>query len=388
MKTIYLDNSATTPLCDAAKRKMTETMECYGNPSSLHPLGNEAHRMVEQARLQIALTLGVRRPEAGEILFTAGGSEADNLALIGAAKAKERRRGKRIIITDSEHSAVEKTARALEAEGFEIVRIGTKNGELDWEQYERALTDRVFLVSMMMVNNETGALYDLKRAFAMAKATNPEIVTHTDAVQGYLKCKFTPKSIGADMVSLSAHKIHGPKGVGALYVSPASLKRRDLVPVIYGGGQESGFRSGTENVIGIVGFGEAAREGFADIDAGIARMSELRRLAVEKLSTLAVRINQPKGMTAPHILSVTLPSIRSETMLHELSRSGICISNGSACSSHSTTPSGALIGFGLTSEQAGQTVRISFSPQNTEEDVEALCAAMNEALERLVRAKR
>ncbi len=388
MKTIYLDNSATTPLCDGAKEKMIAAMECYGNPSSLHPLGNEAHRMVEEARLQIALSLGIRRPEAGEILFTAGGSEADNLALVGSARAKARRRGMRIITTDSEHSAIEKTVHALGTEGFEIVRIGTKGGELDWEQYERALTDRVFLVSMMMVNNETGALYDLKRAFAMAKAKNPEIVTHTDAVQGYLKCKFTPKSIGADMVSLSAHKIHGPKGVGALYVSPASLKRRDLVPVIHGGGQESGFRSGTENVIGIVGFGEAAREGFANLDADISRMSALRKMAIEKLSALPVRINQPKGMTAPHILSVTLPSIRSETMLHELSKSGICISNGSACSSHSTAPSGALIGFGLAPEQTGETVRISFSAKNTEEEVEHLAAAMADAVERLVRAKR
>ena len=388
MKEIYLDNSATTPLSAGAKEQMIAAMECYGNPSSLHPLGNTAHRMVEDARQRIAQTLGVRRTEAGEILFTAGGSEADNLALVGVARAKERRRGKRIIITDSEHSAVEKTARALEVEGFEVVRIGSRGGELDWDQYERALTDRVFLVSMMMVNNETGAQYDLRRAFAMAKAKNPEIVTHTDAVQGYLKCKFTPKSIGADMVSLSAHKIHGPKGVGALYVSPASLKRRDLVPIIFGGGQEAGFRSGTENVIGIVGFGAAASEGFAALDAGIAHMNGLRRMAIEGLSALPVVINQPSGACAPHILSVTLPSIRSETMLHELSRSGICISNGSACSSHSTAPSGALIGFGLTPEQAGQTVRISFSSQNTEAEVRALTSAMTEAIERLVRAKR
>ena len=387
MKEIYLDNSATTALSENVKKKMTEALSLYGNPSSLHPLGNAAHEAVENARRQIGETLGVRRLETGELIFTSGGSEADNLAILGSAFAKPRRRGMRVISTDSEHSGVEKALRALEQQGFEVVRVKTAGGVLDWEQYEKALEGKVFLVTMMMVNNETGAMYDIKRAFAMAKAKNCEIVTHTDAVQGYLKCRFTPKSIGADLVSVSAHKIHGPKGIGALYVSPEARKRRDITPLILGGGQEYGFRSGTENVLGIVGFGEAAREGFEALSASVEKMKALRAQTLEAIAGLSVRANLPRELCAPHILNITLPGIRSETMLHELSARGICISAGSACSSHSKTPSASLIGFGLTPAEAESSIRVSFSAYNTAEEIAAFTAALRDALDRLVRAK-
>lgn len=389
MKEIYLDNSATTALSDTAKKAMFDAMECYGNPSSLHPLGEASHRLVEQARKDILVTLGIRSTVgAGQLIFTSCGSEADNLALFGTAYAKPRRKGGRIISTDSEHAAVEKALQALEGDGFDVVRISTRNGVLDFDAYAAALNDKTFLVSMMMVNNETGAQYDIARAFSMAKAKNPDIVTHTDAVQGYLKCRFTPQSIKADMVSISGHKIHAPKGVGALYISKDALRRRDLIPTLLGGGQEDGLRSGTENVIGIVAFGAAAKEGYAALNASLSHLQELRDYTEELLEELPVRINRPAGARAPHVLHLTLPEIRSETMLHELSKSGICVSAGSACSSHSKAKSHALSAFGLSDREIEYSLRISFSVYNTREDVDALIEAMKEAFAHLVRAKR
>ncbi len=388
MKEIYLDNSATTALSEGVKTKMRETMELYGNPSSLHAVGNAAHEVLENARRQIGQTLGVRRAEPGNLIFTSCGSESDNLAILGTAYAKPRRKGMRVITTDSEHPGAENAMRALEKQGFEVIRIRTRGGELDWEQYRGALTDRVFLVSMMLVNNETGALYDLKKAFAMAKAAHPDIVTHTDAVQGYLKCRFTPQTLQADLVTISAHKIHGPKGVGALYVSPEARRRKDLVPLLLGGGQENGYRSGTENLIGIAGFAQAASEGFSALTERIGHMRALRELAVGRLSELPIRLNLPSGESAPHIVNVTLPDIRSETVLHELSGQGIYVSSGSACSSHNAHPSAAMLAFGLTPAQAACSIRISFSETNTAEDVEVLCAALRGALSRLVRGSR
>ncbi|MBR3894305.1 MAG: cysteine desulfurase [Clostridia bacterium] len=387
--TIYLDNSATTPLSEVAKAAMCEAMECYGNPSSLHKLGQEAHSMLETARKRIAASLGVRSlSDTRRILFTSCGSESDNLAILGTAYAKPRRRGGRIITTDSEHAGVENAMKALEKDGFEVVRIPTRGGVLDLDALEDALTPRTFLISLMSVNNETGAQYDVGRAFAMAKAKNPDIVTHTDAVQAYLKCRLSPVALGADLVTVSAHKIHGPKGVGALYVSPEALKRRDIVPLLLGGGQENGFRSGTENLVGIVGFGAAAQEGFSTLAASVQHMTELRDYARERLSALPVRLNLPKGASAPHIVNLTLPDVRSETMLHALSADGIFVSNGSACSSHSHDLSAALTAFGLTPAEIECSIRISFGVQNTREDVDALAASLESAIARLVKIHR
>ena len=389
MKQIYLDNSATTPLSDAAKAKINEALEQFGNPSSLHPLGQTARKLVEDARREIAATLGVRGTlTPGQIIFTSCGSEADNLAILGTAYAKERRRGGRIITTDSEHPGVESAMLALEKDGFEVIRIPTRDGELDWNAYQDALNNRTFLVSMMMTNNETGAMYDLKRAFALAKAQNPDIVTHTDAVQGYLKCRFTPDVLNADLVTISGHKIHAPKGVGALYVSPAALKRRDIVPTLLGGGQESGFRSGTENVLGIVAFGAAAKDGFANLNTHLPHLLQLRTYAEEKLSALPVKLHIPTGARAPHILSLSLPDIKSETMVHALSQSGICVSGGSACSTHSKKLSRALLAFGATEAETECALRISFSHYNTTEDVDALVEALAANIEKLVKIHR
>ncbi len=389
MKQIYLDNSATTPLSAAAKEKMNAAMDTFGNPSSLHPAGQAARKLVEDARREIATTLGVRGTlSPGQLIFTSCGSEADNLAILGTAYAKERRKGGRIITTNSEHPGVESAMLALERDGFEIIRIPTHGGELDWNAYQNALNDRTFLVSIMAVNNETGAMYDIKRAFALAKAQNPDIVTHTDAVQGYLKCRFAPAPLQADLVTISGHKIHAPKGVGALYVSSASLKRRDIVPTLLGGGQEGGFRSGTENVIGIAAFGAAAREGFAKLNTTLPYLLSLRTYAEEKLATLPVKLHIPTGARAPHILSLSLPDIKSETMVHALSESGICVSGGSACSTHSKKLSRALLAFGATEAETECALRISFSHYNTTEDVDALVRALAANIEKLVKIHR
>ena len=387
MKEIYLDNSATTALSERVKARMRDAMEQYGNPSSLHPLGNRAHEGLECARRQVREGLGLRRSDGDEIIFTSCGSEADNLALLGCAYAKPRRKGMKIISTDSEHAAVENTLRRLESDGFQVARIRTVGGVLDLEQYQKELDSRVFLVSIMAVNNETGAAYDLKTAFSMAKSVNSDIVTHTDAVQAFLKCPFSPKRINADLVTLSAHKIHGPKGVGALYASADAMRRRDFVPWLLGGGQEGGFRSGTENTVGIAGFAEAVQEGYALLSEDISRMNDLRTYAIEKLSPLPVRFNLPRGACAPHILNLTLSDIRSETMLHSLSRQGIYVSNGSACSSHSKHPSSALMAFGLTEAETEASIRISFSKYNTKDDVDSLVSALQSSIQQLVRVR-
>ena len=388
MREIYLDNSATTPICEEAKIKMSEAMECYGNPSSLHSKGFESSKMIAEARNKILTSLFVRNGKAENLVFTAGGTEADNLALLGVAYAKTRR-ATRIITTDSEHSAIENTLKALENDGFDVVRLSTKNGVINLDEFKSVMNKNTLLVSIMHVNNETGAVYNIKECFKIAKEMNPDVVTHTDAVQSYMKLKVSPTELCADLVSISAHKIHGPKGIGALYVSPEVIKKKQLKPIIYGGGQEFGFRSGTENLIGIVGFGAAAERGFKNLAKDVSKMRELRAYAIEKLSELNVKMNLPQGDCAPHVINITLPSIKSETMLHHLSAKDIYVSSGSACSSNSATKrvSRALHGFGLSDFDADCSMRISFSPYNTKEDIDELICQLQDGIEKLVKIK-
>lgn len=384
---IYLDNSATTCLCDEAREAMLSAMDNFANPSSLHKAGQDAQKILTAARKSVAGALGLRSIVPGQILFTSGGTEANNTAIFGTVYAKKRRVSNRIITTDSEHPSVENALSRLEADDFEVVRIPTLGGKLDFEAYAEALKKAPILVTMMMVNNETGAVYDVKKAFEMAKKNNRETVTHCDAVQGFLKCRFTPMSINADLVSVSSHKIHGPKGVGALYVDPAIIKAKQLVPLIYGGEQESAFRPGTENTVGIAGLGAAAEKGSKCFPESVEKMSELRLYAIEKLSGAGVEINLPKGEAAPHVISVRLPSIKSETMLHFLSANDICVSSGSACSSHSKKTSRALKAFGLSDREADCTVRVSLCEMNTKEDIDYLCDAVSRGVSTLIRIK-
>ena len=388
MSRIYLDNSATTALCDAAKNAMMRAMECYGNPSSLHTAGLEAEHMVRRAREQVEAALGVRKG-TGMIYFTASGTEANNLAIMGSVFAKERLVGKRIVTTDGEHSSIEATLQELEKKGFEVVRIPTKNGVLDMDFAGKAIDKNTILVTAMMVNNETGALYDLKSLFALAKRNAPGVVTHCDAVQGFMKAIFSPAAIGADLVTISAHKIHGPKGVGALYVGAEITKAKKLIPIIFGGGQELGMRSGTENVIGIAGFGAAAEQAQSTLRPDLIRMTQLRNYLEQKLAQIPeITLNLPSGNRAPHVVNLTLPDIKSETMLNHLSAKEICVSSGSACASHGKATSRALAAFGLTPEQADCSLRVSLCAQNTEADIDALCESLGGAVAALVRIHR
>lgn len=382
---IYFDNSATTKPSDRVIKAMIAAASCYGNPSSVHRMGLEGSALLRDSRAAVADALGLRRSLGHSIIFTASGSEANNLALRGTALAKKRRVSNRIIITDSEHPSVSNTAAYLTEQGFEIVRIPTQSGELDMSALECELDRGALLISLMLVNNETGAIYDVERAFRTARQKCPEIVTHCDAVQGFMHIPFTPQKLDADLLSISAHKIHGPKGVGALCVAPSVIKTKRLIPIVYGGGQETGYRSGTENMIGISGFAEACREGLENFIENSKKIEELYLYATEVLPSCGVRLNLP-AHAARHIISITLPNIRSETMLHFLSERGICVSSGSACSSHAHGPSEALIAFGLSATDADHTLRISLSAQNTQKEIDILAATLTEGIGRLVRS--
>lgn len=386
-KEIYLDNSATTPLSDAAKAKIAEAMEIYGNPSSLHSAGQNAEKLISVARGQILACLGVRRREDA-LVFTSCGTEATSLALFGTAFAKKRREAIRILTTDSEHSSVTKAMDSLAENGFEIVKIPTKEGVLDMTALEAALAKPIFLASFMLVNNETGARYAVEEAFGKIKERYPESVTHCDAVQGFMKIPFTPASLGADLLTVSGHKLHAPKGVGALYISGDMIKKKKIVPVLLGGGQESGWRSGTENTLGIAAFGAAAEDIRARRGEISEKMAELYDYAHGKLTALGVRINQPAGERVSHIINITVPNIKSETMLHFLSGEGIYVSSGSACSSHSHTPSRALTAFGLSAADADSSIRVSISEKTTESDIDALVERLDAGLRMLVRIRR
>ena len=386
MRKIYLDNSATSPICDEAKKAMLDAMDSYGNPSSLHAMGFESSKKITEARNKVLTSLFVRNGKPENLIFTSSGTEADNLALFGVAYAKARR-SNRIITTDSEHSAIENALIKLEEDGFDVIRLSTKGGVIDIDEFKGVMNKNTLLVTMMHVNNETGAVYNIKECFKIAKEINPDVVTHTDAVQSYMKMKVSPVELNADLVTISAHKIHGPKGIGALYLSPSVIKKKQLKPIIYGGGQEHAFRSGTENLIGIAGFGAAAEQGLKNIGRDITLMKELRSYALEKLSDMDIKLNIPNGECAPHIINLTLPSIKSETMLHYLSSNGIYISSGSACSSNSATKrvSRALKGFGLSDFDADCSIRISFSPYNSHDEIDELISNIKIGIEKLVK---
>ncbi len=391
MNTIYFDNSATTPICAEAKAAMSAAMELFGNPSSLHSMGVEAEKAVSEARKTILSSLGIRtasKLDERRLIFTASGTEADNLALIGTATAKNFGAGKKIIISDSEHPAVLEPAAELERRGFTVIRVPTAGGVPDYDMIEREADKNTILASFMLVNNETGAVYDIPRISRIVKAANPDALMHTDCVQGYMKFPVSEKALGADLITISAHKIGGPKGIGALCVTSDVLKKKQLSPVIFGGGQESGMRSGTENVMGIMGFGAAVKAGITHISENSAREAAVRAYLIEKLSDAkrfeGVTLNLPEK-AAPHILSITLPNIKSETALHMLSRDNIFVSSGSACSSNTGHGSHVLRAYGLSDKAADCTIRVSLGKQNTAEEADVFLDRLENALKTLVR---
>ena len=382
---IYLDNSATTCPSAASLEKMREALSVsYGNAGSVHMAGNAAHRLLEEARGAVGLTMGIRRPSDGQVIFTAGGSEANNLAIFGSVRAKERNGG-RVFITDGEHPSVNECANELEKQGFEVFRVPTVGGELDLEYLRKNCDSKTILASFMLVNNETGALYDVAQAAAIVRERAPRAFIHCDAVQGYLKTKFTLKSLGVDAISVSGHKVNAPKGVGALFVTAEVIRAKRLVAVTLGGGQEGGFRSGTENIPAIAAFGAAVIEGMREMGERASKLKALRTLLESEISD-EVRINRPKrGLDC--IANLTLPGIKSETMLNFLSGEGICISAGSACSARSKGVSRALTAFGVPDSEADCSVRVSLSHLNTEEEIRIFAQKLNEGVGKLVRIK-
>ena len=364
---VYLDNAATTRVCpEAAEAAVHMMTECFGNPSTTYKLGREAKAAVDKARGQIAKALGC---QPDEVYFTSCGSEGDNWALISGARYM-RRRGKHIISSAVEHDAVRKSLDFLEKEGYEITRLqpdGT--GAIPLEAVRAALQPDTILVSLMMVNNETGAVNDIAAVARMLKAENSIALLHTDAVQGFLKVPFSAKTLGADMITISGHKIHAPKGIGALYIR-SGLK---LPPYILGGGQERGLRSGTEATVQIAGFARAVELRLTDYDAKLAHMAALRDYCRERLLSIPGMVPVAAG-TAPHILAISLAGYPSANIVTDLGAQGICISAGSAC--HQGKASHVVSALGLDKRTAAGVIRISFSPENTETDVDALYEAL------------
>ena len=388
MALIYLDNSATTTPSEAALSTYLQvSTEYFGNPSSLHSVGRDAERYLTDARKTILATIGDRD---GSIVFTASGTEANNLAIFGRVEAKERFQKKKILTTAGEHASVGVPLAELGKRGFEIVEIPTVGGKLDLDTLAMAADRSVVLATMMLVNNESGAIYDLAAAARILKAASPDAVLHADATQAYLKMPINVRALGVSMLTVSSHKIEGPKGVGALWIDRALIKNQGIAPFVFGGGQESGLRSGTENVPGIAAFAAAAKEGHAELSLRIAHLSSLSDAFIERLKTdprlKELKLNRAER-TAPHIFSITLPSIKSETMLHALSARGIYVSSGSACSSHGRHSTPALAAYGLSDREADSTIRVSLSHRTTKDELFSLCDALGDLLPTLVRTK-
>lgn len=376
----YLDNSATTRCSDRACQLMVDLLtKDYGNPSSLHMKGIEAERFVETAKKKIAKTLRVSEKE---IIFTSGGTESNNLAIIGAAMAN-RRAGNHIITTSIEHASVENPMEFLKEQGFDITYLSVdENGIISLEELEEAVTEQTILVSMMQVNNEIGAIEPVAEAAELIKKKNPDTLIHVDAIQSYGKMYIYPKKLGIDMLSVSGHKIHGPKGSGFLWVK----EKTKLKPLILGGGQQKGMRSGTENVPAIAGLGEAAEEIYENLDEKRAHLYGLKLRFIDGIEKLeGTHVNGKTGEdSAPHIVSVSFEGIRSEVLLHSLEDRGIYVSSGSACSSnnHAGKQKGSktLRNIHLKENLLDSTLRFSFSVHTTEEEIDYALEVLGELL--------
>ena len=366
MKEIYLDNSATTCAYIEVGELVGKVMcEDYGNPSSMHMKGVHAEKYLKEAKERLAKILKVQEKE---IFFTSGGTESDNLALIGAAKANQRA-GKHLITTSIEHPAIINTMRHLEEEGFRVTFLPVdKYGRADLEALKEALCEDTILVSMMYVNNEVGSVQPIQEAASIVKAYNKEILFHVDAVQGFGKYQIHPKKLKVDMMSVSAHKIHGPKGIGFLYID-THVK---IKPIVFGGEQQKNVRSGTENVPGIAGLGLAAKMIYENLDEKVAKMRELKKHFIDGVTKLPeTTIHGLYDETsAPHIISVGFAGIRSEVLLHALEEKGIYVSSGSACSSNHPQISGILKGIGAKQEFLDATLRFSMSEFTTLEEID------------------
>ena len=382
---VYLDNAASTRVSKPVIELMNKAMdEDYANPSAKHLKGMEAEKYLKEAAAKIAKTMKVSEKE---IVFTSGGTESNNMALIGAAMARQRY-GKHIISTAIEHSAVHQVLVHLADLGFEysILKVDEK-GQISLEELKSLLRADTILVSVMYVNNEIGAVQDIKAIADIVHSYNKDIYMHTDAIQAYGKFRILPKKEGIDLLSVSAHKLHGPKGSGFLYID----ERVNIKPIIYGGGQQRGLRSGTLNIPGIAGLGEAAKEAYEDFDKEVEYICGLRDYLIDEITKLndeGIKLNSGKGTTfAPHVLSISISGVRAEVLLHAMEERGIYIASGSACSSNHPGLSGTLKGIGLKEEFLSSTVRVSFSKYNNKEELDFFLANLKELIPQLRRYK-
>lgn len=372
----YLDNSATTKVFDSVREIVMKTMEIdYGNPSALHRKGVEAEKYMKDAKRQIAKMLKV---EEKEIFFTSGGTESNNLAIIGTAMANKRM-GNHLITTQIEHPSVTNTMKYLEEQGFQVTYLPVdKNGRVLLEELEKAICEDTILVSIMYVNNEIGALEPLEEAVKIIKQKNPKTIIHSDAVQAFGKMRIYPKRMGIDLLSASGHKIHAPKGIGFLYVNT----KVKIKPISYGGEQQNGLRSGTLNIPGIAGMGKAVEEIEKSFEQDIIRLYQRKQEFIDGIKKLeGIKIN---GLTeiesAPHIVSVSFEGVRSEVLLHALEERGIYVSAGSACSSYKSSVSPTLNGIGIEKKYLDSTLRFSFSVFTTTEEIVYCLNALEELL--------
>ena len=371
---IYLDNGATTRVCpEAAEIALKVMCEDYGNPSSTHKKGREAKAVLDHARAQIMAALGAKD---GELVFTSCGSESDNWAIMEGAAAKKRV-GKHIISSVTEHDAIRKSLEAMEQRGWEVTLLSPgADGAVSPEAVREALRPDTALVSLMLVNNETGAITDIAGVRKVLKEAGSQALLHTDAVQGFLKVPFTPASLGADLISLSGHKIHAPKGIGALYIA----KGVRIAPYILGGGQENGLRSGTEPLPQIAAFGAAAEAGAKEAAEAQRRMAELRQRCIDRVKAEAEDAVVIGG-GAPHVLCLSLPGYRSEVLMNWLEAKEIYVSKGSACKRGRR--SHVLEAMNLPAKVIDGAIRVSFSRYNTEEETEYFVERLAAAAARL-----
>lgn len=391
---VYLDNSATTRPFEEVTEYMASVMQnVYGNPSSMHTVGIDAENEIKKAKKTIASILKVNDKE---IFFTSGGTESDNLAIIGSAIAN-RRSGMHVITTKIEHPAVLETMKYMEEQGFSVTYLDvSRDGRVDPAKLEEALSEDTVLVSIMHINNEIGAVNDIEKLAGIVKRYKPSILFHTDAVQSFGKMRVYPKKAGIDMLSVSGHKIHGPKGAGILYIN----EKTKIKPVIFGGGQQNGMRSGTENVPGIAGLGLAAKLIYEDLEKDTERMYELKSHFINELRKFPdVTVNgipededkDPEAAirkSAPHIISASFEGVRAEVLLHALEAKGIYVSSGSACASNKSAKSATLTAIKLPPVLLDSTLRFSLSCKTTKEELDYTIEVLAEELPQLRRFRR
>ncbi len=381
MKEVYLDNSATTPICQESLEEMAKvSLNIYGNPSSLHRLGIRAEKEKEKNRKIIADILKVKNKE---IYFTSGGTESNNLAIKGIAR-RHIKKGKHIITTSIEHPATLFACQALEKEGFHIDYLAVnKEGIISIEELQELIRDDTVLISIMHVNNEIGSIMPVEKIGKIIKSKNPATFFHVDAVQSFCKLPCLPKVWQVDLLSISSHKIHGPKGIGALYIKENTL----IEPLFHGGGQEADLRPGTENTPAIAGFAKAAYKYHANRVENFEKMNKLKSLFLEKAKKIPGTKTNSSGSTAPHILNLSFEGVKGEVLLHTLEQDGIFVSTGSACHSKRQDLSHVLTALKLDKEDIEGALRFSFSPHNTKEEIDFTIEKLKTGVEELRKLK-